>query len=66
MNNQPDVTGSITYGVVFILIGTLVLLNEYDVISLTWSYMLPIVLIGAGIAVIVSSQVRSRTRRSQG
>jgi hypothetical protein len=62
VSSKADVTGSITFGIVFILIGTLVLLNEYDVLTLTWSYVVPIVLIGAGIAVIVSSQVASSFR----
>jgi uncharacterized membrane protein HdeD (DUF308 family) len=60
MNNKPDITGSITFGIVFILIGALVLLNEFDVLNLTWAYLIPIVLITAGIAVIVASQVRTR------
>jgi uncharacterized membrane protein HdeD (DUF308 family) len=60
MNIKPDITGSITFGIVFILIGALVLLNEFDVLNLTWAYLIPIVLITAGIAVIVASQVRTR------
>jgi hypothetical protein len=62
MTSKADVTGSISFGVVFILIGLLVLLNEFDVVSISWSYVLPIVLIGAGIAVIVSSQLEDRSR----
>jgi NhaP-type Na+/H+ or K+/H+ antiporter len=57
MNDKPDVTGSITFGVVFILIGALVLMNEFDVLNLSWAYVIPIVLIAAGIAVIVSTQL---------
>jgi ABC-type glycerol-3-phosphate transport system permease component len=64
MNGKPDITGSITFGVIFVLIGALVLMNEFDVINLTWAYLLPIVLITAGIAVIVSSQVKARTEES--
>lgn len=59
MNDKPDITGSITFGVIFILIGALVLMNEFDVINLSWAYAIPIILITAGIAVIVSSQVKS-------
>ncbi len=62
MTSNADVTGNISFGVVFVLIGSLVLLNEFDVLSLTWSYIVPIVLIGAGIAVIVSSQMSDRLR----
>ena len=62
MTSNADVTGNISFGVVFVLIGSLVLLNEFDVLSLTWSYIVPIVLIGAGIAVIVSSQMSGRKR----
>jgi uncharacterized membrane protein HdeD (DUF308 family) len=57
MSQKSDVTGSITFGVVFILVGALVLLNEFDVVTITWAYLLPIVLITAGIAVLVSSQL---------
>ncbi len=57
MNGKPDITGSITFGVVFVLIGSLVLLNEFDVLSLTWAYVIPTLLIAAGIAVIISSQL---------
>lgn len=57
MNERADVTGSITFGAVFIVIGALVLLNEFDVVSMSWAYLLPIVLIVAGIGVIVSSQL---------
>ncbi len=64
MTSNADFTGSITFGIVFILIGGLVLLNEFDVISLTWSWVLPIILIAAGIAVIVSSQVGSARQRT--
>jgi hypothetical protein len=59
MNDKPDITGSITFGVIFVLIGALVLMNEFDVVNLTWSYIIPIVLIAAGIAVIVSTQVKA-------
>lgn len=62
MSSNADFTGSITFGIVFILIGGLVLLNEFDVISLTWSYLLPIILIAAGIAVIVSSRFDTNRR----
>lgn len=59
MQSNADVSSSITFGTVFILIGGLVLLNEFDVISLTWTFLVPVVLIAAGIAVIVSSFVPS-------
>lgn len=61
--SNADVTGSISFGVVFVLIGSLVLLNEFDILSISWSYIVPIVLIGAGIAVIVSSQIGDRQTR---
>lgn len=64
MSSNADFTGSITFGIVFILIGGLVLLNEFDVISLTWSYLLPIILIAAGIAVIVSSRFDTNRQRA--
>lgn len=64
MSSNADFTGSITFGIVFILIGGLVLLNEFEIISLTWSYLLPIVLIAAGIAVIVSSRFGGSRQRA--
>jgi uncharacterized membrane protein HdeD (DUF308 family) len=63
MSQKSDVTGSITFGVVFILVGALVLLNEFDVVTITWAYLLPIVLITAGIAVLVSSQLDRNSGR---
>lgn len=59
---RSDITGNLTFGVVFILIGALVLLHELDVLTLSWRYVLPLVLIIAGIAVIISSQVSQRGR----
>jgi hypothetical protein len=62
VNDQSDVTSSITFGIIFVVIGGLVLLNEFDILTLSWGYIVPIVLIIAGIAVIVSSQVGRRSQ----
>jgi hypothetical protein len=59
VSSRADVTSSVTFGIVFILIGALVLMNEFDLLSLTWAYVVPIILIAAGISVIVSTQVGS-------
>ncbi len=62
MSNRADLTSSVTFGTLFIVIGALALLHEFEVLTLTWSYLLPILLIVAGIAVIVSTQVTSNNR----
>lgn len=56
MNEKADFTSSVTFGAVFITIGALVLLNEFEILEMSWAYLLPIVLIIAGIGVIVSSR----------
>ncbi len=61
MTNTTDVTSSLTFGLVFVTIGLLALLNELDVMSFSWRYVVPIVLIVAGLAVIVSSRINART-----
>jgi hypothetical protein len=63
MSSENDVTASLTFGVIFITIGILVVLNELDVLTLRWAYILPITLILAGLAVIISTQVNAYMRR---
>lgn len=60
MNQKADVTGNITFGAVFIAIGGLVLLKEFEILEVSWAYLLPIVLIAAGLGVIVSSQIGNK------
>lgn len=60
MSENRDVTGSISFGLIFIAIGVLALLQELGVVTLAWQYVLPVILIVAGIAVIVSSQLNAR------
>jgi hypothetical protein len=63
MSSQSDITASLTFGVIFITLGVLVVLHELDVLTLRWAYILPIMLILAGIAVIISTQVNAYLRR---
>jgi hypothetical protein len=63
MSSQSDITTSLTFGVIFITLGVLVVLHELDVLTLRWAYILPIMLILAGIAVIISTQVNAYLRR---
>jgi phage shock protein PspC (stress-responsive transcriptional regulator) len=52
---QPDLTSGRIFGILFVLIGAMILLNNLDVLSfhhwwdISWDYMLPSVLILAGI-----------------
>jgi hypothetical protein len=61
MKKNHDITANIAFGTVFILIGALVLLNELDIVSLSWAYLVPILLIAAGIVVIISSRLAPGT-----
>lgn len=57
MNEGNSVAESITFGAVFIAIGVMGILDEMDIVSLSWLYVLPVVLIIAGVALIISTQV---------
>lgn len=50
---------ALVFGLVFIAIGTLFLLNELDVFDLDPVYIIPILLIGLGIGIIAGNR---RTR----
>jgi hypothetical protein len=51
---------------VFIVLGVLFLLDGLDVIRLRAVYVLPIVLIAAGVAILVGAAVSGRPRSSSG
>jgi hypothetical protein len=61
--SKADITGSITFGLVFIALGLMALLNELGILTLSWRHVLPVVLIVAGIAVIISTQIKSDNAR---
>jgi hypothetical protein len=63
--SKADITGSITFGLVFIAIGLMALLHEFDVYTFSWRHVLPVVLIVAGVAVVISTQIKPDSSRTQ-
>ncbi len=53
MNDQPINRGSVVAGVFFILVGAAFLLQELDVWELNAVYVLPLLLIALGVAVLL-------------
>jgi len=53
MNDKPINRGSVVAGVFFILVGAAFLLEELDVWNLRAVYVLPVLLIAIGVAVIL-------------
>jgi hypothetical protein len=55
------------FGVGFLLAGTALLLQELDLLTLRWSFVLPLIVITAGVAVVLSGLVGAhRSRPSAG
>jgi hypothetical protein len=54
--------GSVVWGLIFILLGLLFLLDQLDVIDLRAAYILPIVLIVIGVAVLIGGGTARRSR----
>lgn len=52
------------FGVAFLLTGAALLLQEFDLLSLRWSFVLAIVVITAGVAVVLSGVMGARRSRS--
>src|SRR6188508_44772 len=42
------------FGVAFLLVGCALLLQELDLLTLRWSFVLPLIVITAGVAVVLS------------
>ena len=42
------------FGIAYLLAGTALLLRELDLLTLNWSYLLPLILITVGAAVLLS------------
>jgi hypothetical protein len=59
---RPD-TGGIVAGVLFLVAGMLFLLDELDVWTIRLSYVLPLVLIGLGLALIIGWIVTAASER---
>jgi hypothetical protein len=57
--SRLDVTALIV-GFMFIVIGTLFLMDEYDVLELDAIFVLPVLVIGLGIAIILGGRTGDR------
>jgi hypothetical protein len=55
--------GAMIAGSVFVVLGVLFLLDELNAIRLRAAYVLPVVLIVAGVVVLVGSLASGRTER---
>ena len=62
MNGRTFHTGSVVWGLIFIVLGVLFLLDQFDVIDLRAAYILPVVLIVIGAAVLLSGAASRRSR----
>jgi membrane protein DedA with SNARE-associated domain len=60
MNGRTFHTGSVVWGLIFIVLGVLFLLDQLDVIDLRAVYILPVVLIVIGAAVLLSGAASRR------
>ena len=47
-------SSALGFGVAYLLAGTALLLQELDLLTLNWSYLLPLILITVGAAVLIS------------
>ena len=51
------------FGVAFLLVGCALLLQELDLLTLRWSFGLPLIVITAGVAVVLSGLVGAHRSR---
>jgi hypothetical protein len=56
MNQNRFSMSALVFGLVFIALGTLFLLDELDVFDLNPVYVIPILLIGLGIGIIAGNR----------
>ena len=67
MSTRPDArrpdSGGIIAGALFVVAGILFLLDELDVWTIRLSYVLPLVLIGLGLALLIGWAVTAATAR---
>ncbi|HBY45528.1 MAG TPA: hypothetical protein DEU95_06065 [Chloroflexi bacterium] len=47
---------AVVLGLLFVVIGVLFLLNEYDLIKVDGYYILPLLVIGVGVAILLGSR----------
>lgn len=60
MNGRAWHTGSVVWGLIFIVLGVLFLLEQLDVFDLRASYIFPVVLIVIGLTVLVGGTITRR------
>ena len=68
MNSQgTGAAAAAGFGVGFLLAGAALMLQELDLLTLRWSFVLPLIVITAGVAVVLSGVVGAhRSRPSAG
>ena len=60
MNDRTWHTGSLVWGLIFIVLGVLFLLEQLDVFDLRAAYIFPVVLIVIGVTVLVGGTLTRR------
>lgn len=65
MNDQkPGPATAAGFGIGFLLAGTALLLQEWDLLTLRWSYLLPLVVAAVGLVVLITGLAGAhRSRR---
>ncbi len=65
-NRDPGVPVAIGFGTCFVLAGSFLLLQELDLATLRWTYVLPVIVVAVGLSVLLSGLVQAhRERRSE-
>lgn len=60
MNGRQWNTGSVVWGLIFIVLGVLFLLDQLDVFNLRAAYIFPVVLIVIGLTVLLGGTLTRR------
>jgi len=60
VNDRPYHRGSVIWGLIFIVLGVLFLLDQLDVLELRAAYILPVVLIVIGATFLISGAASRR------
>lgn len=60
MNGRQWNTGSVVWGLIFIVLGVLFLLDQLDVLNLRAAYIFPVVLIVIGLTVLLGGTLTRR------
>jgi len=55
MSSDVGAPATLGAGVLFVLAGTALLLQELDLVALRWNYLLPIIVVAVGVAVLFSA-----------